>query len=192
MKFCAVDLETTGLNPGEHVILAIGAVVFDEDGNVIDLFSRLITPTKEQWEKASPKALEVNGLTLERLTEEGVHPHAAFSHYVDFLLKNGAIPPYDWALKFVGQNPAFDIRFLEKFAGRHLDFYGIPYTNAIDVRSLYDKAVSLRLAPFLQYKGGANISKALGVPPEPDVHDALEGALVVMRNFLALRKLGVS
>lgn len=181
-KLVAIDLETTGLDPNPYVILGIGAVVFDSTGyNVIDELSLLINPGKAAFDLASPEALQVNGLTWDKVSAEGIAPRDATNEFLKFLYPH-------MPAKYIGQNPNFDIKFMRYFMEQELDFIGFQWA-ATDIRGLYDKAVALRKVPRLQKKSGKNISMSLGVPPEPDVHDALEGARVVYRNYVALQHL---
>jgi DNA polymerase III epsilon subunit-like protein len=183
-----LDLETTGLEPSQGAcILAIGAVVEKNvKKNPVSEFSILIKPTEQQWKLASPKALEVNGLTWDRLQKEGVPFDDARDAFLEWLV---SLTVRD-SFTYVGQNPAFDFKFLHSFMKDELEFIDFPMSDVIDIRDLYSILVNRKVVPFLKYRSGENISKAIGVPPEPAVHDALEGARVVRNNYHKLVELG--
>lgn len=183
-----VDLETSGLEPNEGAcILAIGAVVEKSvKKNPVSEFSVLVKPTEAQWMLASPKALQVNGLTWERLQAEGVPFADARDMFLEWLVSLTVRSSFT----YVGQNPSFDFKFLGAFMGAELEFIDFPTKDIVDIRDLYSILMNRRKVPFLKYRSGENISKAIGVEPEPAVHDALEGARVVRRNYHRLVELG--
>lgn len=187
-----LDIETSGLEPTEGaVILSIGARLEKiQDSQVIDEqeWERVVKVTPEQWEKASPKALEVNGMTWD-IVSAGKPIEDVRDEFIIWLVEHDITPPDI----YIGQNPMFDIRFLEFFMGEELEFVGAPWTGAVvDVRSFYRELSKLKKVKYLKYASGKNISEALGVEPEDDVHEALEGARVVSRNFHALTKIASS
>ena len=66
MKKIYIDTETTGLDPKQHGIIALSYIIESEDGNVL-AEGLLHMNTFEYRSKYSPKALEINGFTLERI-----------------------------------------------------------------------------------------------------------------------------
>lgn len=179
MRLCFIDIETSGLEPPDAVILSIGAIADGEEFYVV------IRPTEEEWQRASPKALEVNGMTWEDVSQ-GISLSDAKWQLLQFLLKHNI----DEDANFVGQNPRFDMKFLSFYMGAELDFVGAPIGKPVDIRELYKRfLVRHELAPILEYYSGKNIANTLGVPEEPEPHNALEGARVVARNYLAIKKL---
>lgn len=189
-----LDIETSGLKPppeGDAVILSIGAVA-EVGGNKSERefseFYALICPTKTQWELAAQEALQVNGLTWETLQAEG----KPFSEVREEFLR--------WAMEnrlsggnvvLVGQNPRFDLGFLQCYMGAELRFIGFPLGEPIDIRDLYSILVNRKVMPYLKKRDGHSISKALGVLEEPWPHNALEGARAVQRNYSAMLALGI-
>lgn len=93
MKFIAFDLETTGTVPGVDQIVEIGAVRFNEAGQVDSIFSTLIDPLRP----IPPGASRVNGIsddmvkgkpTIEKILE----PFAEFCGF-DIMVAHNA--PFD-------------------------------------------------------------------------------------------------
>ncbi len=183
-----VDLETSGLNPDQgHMILGIGAVAeLGIKKREITEFSRLVRPTDKQWALAHPKALEVNGLTWERLMDEGRPLNEVKDEFCSWLV-GGRVRVS--TVQYVGQNPEFDIKFLKWYMNGELLLINFPMEPLTDVRDLYSILVNRKVMPYLKNRSGKNISMALGVEPEPDVHDCLEGARVVRRNYLKIVEL---
>lgn len=185
-KVLYIDLETSGLEPSEGaVILSIGALFEKiQNGKVVDSteWERVVKVTQEQWDKASPKALEVNGMTWD-IVSAGKPIEDVRDEFIIWLVDNDLNPPDI----YVGQNPMFDIKFMNYFIGSELEFVGTPWSGAVvDIRAFYRTLSKQKKVKYLQYASGKNISVALGVEPEDDVHEALEGAKVVARNFHAL------
>lgn len=185
-----LDIETSGLYPEQgHCILGIGAIVVKNvKKNPESEFSIAITPTRDQWALAAPEALKVNGFTYDYLVENGKPFAEAKTDFIRWLVEHGVT---EGKYTYVGQNPSFDLKFLGAYMGKELDFIGFPLDDIVDNRDLYSILVNRRTMPYLKYRSGKNISLALGVPPEPDVHDALEGARVVRRNYEAMMALGL-
>ena len=177
-----IDLETSGLDPGPHVILQIGALTDDEaDGT----FSKTILPTNEQYMKRSPDAIKLNGLTWEVLQEKGEPFDQVKEEFIRWLDQANVCKGV-----IVGQNPDFDIRFLKYFMKGQLEYVGAPLHRPVDVRNMYSEAIRRRLiTPKEEGRTGHIISRTIGVEEEPEVHDALEGALVVKRNYDKLKEI---
>lgn len=189
-----VDLETSGLEPMEGaVILAIGAVVEvpgkGHEGELSE-FNCYIKPTEMQWKNAKKEALEVNGITWEYLEEHGVTFEEARELFLSWLAKNKV---ESGRVIYVGQNPAFDQKFLHYWMGIELDFMGFPSSEdeIFDIRKLYSILASRSVVPYLKNRNGHAISEALGVEQEPKPHQAIEGARVVKRNYDKIVELGV-
>ena len=178
-----VDIETSGLKPYQGaVILQIGCLTDDPDDGT---FSETILPTNEEYGRRSPKAIEVNGLTWEVLQEKGRLFAEVKEDFIRYLLtaevENGV---------FVGQNPGFDMGFLKFYMQADLDYVGAPYERPVDVRNMFSEAIRRgRIITSENGRAGHIISEVLGVDPEPEVHDALEGALVVRRHYDKLKEL---
>ena len=128
--FISVDIEASGPIPGEYSMLSIGAC----DVYRPDLaFSCLVKPTSAN---AVPEAMAVTGLSLSKLSDEGLAPEVAmnqFAHWVREVSGHGTPvlvglnAPFDWSfvnyyfIRYHGSNPfgfsALDIKAL--FMGVH-------------------------------------------------------------------------
>lgn len=123
--FISVDVETAGPIPGEYSMLSIGACLVEDPAVTFECQLKPIN------DNADPAALEVTGLSLERLRETGLEPRAAMTSFGAWVREaaDGATPvfvgfnaPFDWSFvnyyfhRFVGHNPfgftALDIKAL--------------------------------------------------------------------------------
>jgi len=119
MKVFWFDCETTGVDSKRNAIIQLAYIV-EIDGKRVD--SGVFESSGFTGCEISPKALEVNGYTTERIA--GFAPEAAlyaalidlFSRYVD---------RFDKQDKFIagGYNVDFDMRFLRELWARHGDKY---------------------------------------------------------------------
>lgn len=189
-KILYLDTETTGLYPEQGAfLLSIGAVI---DRNTkrdrFKEFYAVVRLTDEQWKQASPKALEVNGFTYEQMVAEGVPFGDVRDDFISFLMSNGI-----QARKavYIGQNPQFDMRFLRHYMGQELQFAFFPSDDVFDLRDYYSILVNRRVVPATGGRHLREISFALGVDPEPEPHNALEGARNIQRCYEKMLELGV-
>lgn len=172
--FISVDVETAGPIPGEFSMLTLGACCVDDPSKT---FTCSFKPINKNF---VPEALEVTGLSMSTLAEEGLAPDAAmrkFAEWVGSLTTEGQVPvfvglnaPFDWSFvnyyfhRFVGTNPfgftALDIKAL---------FMGVTGSTWRDTRSSF---IARRVHPTR--KGD---------------HDALHDALYQAELFRLVRQL---
>ena len=116
-----VDTETTGLRPDYHELLEIYIIKEDPSGKILGEFHYKIRP--EFIERASPKALEINGYTPKKW--KGSKPFNGLAEEVKDILQ-GCI--------WIGHNPKFDYDFIQEALFRA----GIPglRCNLIDTKVL--------------------------------------------------------
>lgn len=160
-----LDLETTGLDPIQHEIIEL-AVVY-KDGSYLEY---KVKP--EHLERAQPKALEVNGYSPELWQDALTQQEAAIK-------LGSALNNYLAA----GQNVKFDLSFvtaLSRRTGIHIEArYGLD-----TVTLAYE-----HLTPWgLTSLSMKNVCEFIGIPPEPDVHRALNGARTAQKVFNTLLK----
>lgn len=174
-----IDIETSGLKPGKGVIFSIGLTLSTGP----DEKEVVIRPTKEEFDNSSPKALEVNGMTWEYLVDHGIPLDEAIKSTLGWLAEKG-VDSDNWV--FMAQNAKFDKRFMNHFMGEYMySFYGLP-EKWIDFIPLYKK-YGRKLGLNVKYQNQTHIAEQLEVPPEPEVHRALEGARSLKRNYMALK-----
>lgn len=172
--FISVDVETSGPIPGEFSMLTLGACCVDDPSKN---FACSFKPINENF---VPEALEVTGLSLARLAEEGLAPDIAmrkFAAWVGSLSTEGHTPV------FVGLNAPFDWSFVNYYFHRFAGANPFGFT-AVDIKALFmgatgcawqdtrSSAIAHRVHPTLQGN-----------------HDALHDALYQAELFRLIRQL---
>lgn len=165
-----IDIEASGVDCSKHSILSLGALDFSNPTNRIYLECRA-------WEGAhiDPQALEVNGFTHEEAVDMTKQTEAQL--IAQFLTWADGIEEQT----FAGQNVSFDRDFVRSaceragynypFAHRTVDTHTLAYMHHVThgVAVPTDKRHSaLNLDAVLNY---------VGIPNEPEPHNALTGAL---------------
>jgi len=150
-----VDVETTGLDPEIHEMIEFACKT--SNGKQIQF---KIKP--QHIETAHPIALKVNGYTPERW-EDALDP------------KKAAAIIHEWLEDtiIIGQSIKFDIGFTKALLEQELVIYDHNFLR------YSGDTVTLALA-YLVPKGLTNLSLKsimmfLGLEPEPDVHEAMNG-----------------
>jgi ribonuclease T len=123
----SVDVETSGPIPGEYSMLSIGGCLVDDDSRS---FSALLKPVSR---KADPKALEVTGLSLDRLDAEGEEPAAAMKRFADWVVE---VTPQGGTPVFVGFNAPFDWSFVNYYFHHFLGSNPFGFA-ALDIKAFY-------------------------------------------------------
>ena len=181
------DLETSGLsaNLGATILEAGFMLLKGADDPDPKTLVVTICPTEAEWKFASPDALKVNGFTLARLQAEGIPMAEAKIKILSWMAENDINAE---TTQYIGQNPMFDLRFLDHFMGAELRFMGFPFLGPTDCIQLAKKLVERdRSFRVISFKG-KDIALSLGVEPEGDLHTALGGLQAVLRNYTALGK----
>lgn len=168
----ALDVEASGTEPHAHSILSIGAVDMRNPKNQFYDECRA-------WDGAliSKEALEVNGFTEEEATD--VHRKTEEEVVRAFIAWMGDLED----VTILGQNPSFDRDFIKSacarakiefpFPHRTVDTHSLAFMHMIKrgVRPAFDsvrRRTALNLDTILNY---------VGIPEEPQPHNALTGAL---------------
>jgi DNA polymerase III epsilon subunit-like protein len=125
--FVSVDIEASGPIPGEYSMLTIGACLVDDPAVT---FAASLKPLSRN---ADRKALEVTGLSMDRLLAEGEEPEAAMKRLAAWL---GAVVGLDGIPVFVGFNAAFDWSFVNYYFHRFCGSNPFGFA-ALDIKSLY-------------------------------------------------------
>ena len=170
--FVSVDVETAGPIPGEYSLLAIGACLVDDD---TQSFSCYLKPTTT---KADPKALEVSGLSLERLEETGLPASEAmrrFDGWATSLAYEGQ------TLVFVGFNASFDWSFVNYYLWKYLGRNPFGFA-ALDIKSFYMGALNCGWADTRSSRIARDLK-----PSSHGDHDALHDAKYQAELFRLMR-----
>lgn len=124
--FVSVDIETSGPVPGVYSLLAIGACAVDG----AEVFSCEIKPLNDN---ADPKAMEIIGMSLDALKEDGLEPSRAMQRFGEWLDR---LRPTRGPLVFVGLNAPFDWSFVNYYFHRFAG--GNPFGHmALDIKAYY-------------------------------------------------------
>lgn len=174
-----LDIEATGVNFTKHSILSLGALDLDNPDNRLYLECRA-------WEGAhlDPDALAVCGFSEEEATDVTKQTEAQL--IAQFLTWADDIEDQT----FVGQNVSFDRDYVKAaceragynypFAHRTIDTHSLAYMHHI----IHGKKV-----PIDKRHSALNIeaiSAYVGIPGEPEPHNALSGALSHAEMFSRL------
>lgn len=110
-QFVVLDLETTGLHPGRHQIIEIGAIKFMPGKDRHPTFQCLVRAKR----KLSPQTIQLTGINDKMLDADGIALEDAMKQFVEFV---GDLP-------MVTYNAEFDIGFLHSAARQ----CGLTFTN---------------------------------------------------------------
>jgi len=125
--YISVDVETAGPNPWDYSMLSLGAcLVFKPDCS----FYLELKPINEN---ALPEAMQVSGLSLEKLKKDGLPPGEAMLRFSSWLTE---VTPDDHRPVFVGFNAPFDWMFVNDYFHRYLGRNPFGH-NALDVKAFY-------------------------------------------------------
>jgi CRISPR-associated protein Cas2 len=97
--YVVIDLETSGLNPEEHEIIELGAILVEEN-EISERFSILLRPQTA----ITPMIEELTGISNSMLQKEGLEPPEALQKFIEFLKD----------LPVLSHNVDFDLGFLRK------------------------------------------------------------------------------
>ena len=125
--FISIDVETAGPFPGRYSLLAIGACTLNMPP---DTFYVEIKPVNDH---CLPKALQVSGLSMEQLRQQGLDPQEAMSRFEAWLkevVPTGARPV------FVALNAPFDWMFVNEYFFRYLGHNPFGH-SALDIKAYY-------------------------------------------------------
>ena len=170
--FISVDVETSGPNPGQYSLLAIGACTLVQPQQT---FYVEMQPVNTNFQ---PEAAAIHQLSLESLAAQGLPAQEAMQRFADWLEE---VVPAGARPVFVAFNAPFDWMFVCDYFHRYLGRNPFGHT-AIDIK-----------AYFMGKKGSSwaeTSMKNLGpyFPAQnPLTHNALQDALDQGAIFLALR-----
>lgn len=183
-KVLYIDLETTGGNPRRNGIVQLSGII-EIDNKVVEEFDFFMRTFKH--DEIEPEALNVTGLTLQKINE-AMSPHTAHASFIDIMRKY--IDKYDKSDKFYpcAYNGHFDYDFLCCWFYKLKDEFLGSWVN----HRLIDPLVVLR---FLDYAGIVElpnyklktVCEYCGI--EINAHDAMSDIRATREVVLFLRKL---
>lgn len=172
--FISVDVETAGPIPGEFSMLTLGACNVDDPTQT---FACSFKPINDNF---VPAALEVTGLSLAQLAEEGHAPDVAmqkFAAWVDSQSIDGKTPV------FVGLNAPFDWSFVNYYFHRFMGTNPFGFT-AVDIKALFMGATGCAW-----HDTRSSVIASRVCPTLHGDHDALHDALYQAELFRLVRQL---
>lgn len=180
MKFLYLDTETTGLDPVNNGVHQIAGII-EIDGVIKEKFDFKFQPIP--GELVDPKALDVSGLTVEKLRERPMTSQQAYVQVVGLLGKY--VDRYNKTDKFimVGQNTKFDYDFVQSWFKKHGNgyFYAYVFYHLIDIitaTALFKTAGKIVVTDMKL----ATVAKFFGIDLE--AHDAANDIAVTREIFL--------
>jgi DNA polymerase III epsilon subunit-like protein len=125
--YIVVDVEASGPDSCEYAMLSFGACT------LYDPQETLYIELKPDSHEFIPEAIEVSGLSLEKLDESGMSPQEAmqtFADWLDRINKNQKAPV------FTAFNAPFDWMFVNTYFYRYLGYNPFGY-KALDIKACY-------------------------------------------------------
>lgn len=167
-----VDVEATGTNSQKHSIVSLGALDFDNPTNQFYDECRM-------WDGAhvEDEALTINGFSRDEIVDPLRKSEAELVR--SFIAWATDCKGWD----FVGQNPSFDLGFVQAACERGGIDFPFPH-RSLDTHTLcYMHMVTRGATPpfnIKHHRSDINLNYILsycGIPEEPRPHNALTGAL---------------
>lgn len=168
--FIVVDVETSGLIPGKHQIVSIGAVC-SKTNETFYGECRIY-----EYDEYSQSALDINGFTIEQINDTSkMTPYQLYQKFIKWC--NGR------SNLLAGHNiGSFDIQFLKTLCNR-------TKSKKWPFKYQYLDTHSLAFGYFGESVGLETICDKLVIEREPKPHNALNGAKVELECILELFKL---
>jgi ribonuclease T len=166
--FFSVDVEASGPVPGRYSLLALGACRVDDPS--VQFYAELQPETMA----SDPSALDVSGLSLERLLVEGEPVRDAMERFATWVERS---TPQGSRPVFVAFNAPFDWMFVAEALRRHAGRNPFGHA-ALDIKALAMGVFGIRW----QDTSFARVAARVGVPDSLP-HQALEDARLQAELF---------
>ena len=160
--YISIDVETAGPNPAEYPLLSIGARTVTK---TVETFYVEIQPDHEAF---SPEALQISGLDMDKLRENGVPPVEAMQAFADWIRD---VTPKDSKPVFAAFNAPFDWMFVNDYFYRYLGYNPFGH-SALDLKAFFMGMQGVRWGDT----GFEKTTKYFGIN-HPLTHNALQDAL---------------
>lgn len=183
-RVCAIDVETTGLDPSKHEIIQIAVIPvdyrFEPDP---DLKPFCITMRPNKIANISDEALRVNGLSRQEILHAPLTQDQGLQMFYDWygtlgIRDNKQIMP-------LGQNYAFDRGFLQEWMGMDNYSHHFHYhfrDSMLAAQFLNDKAFMHGDTIPFPHVGLGQLAKRVGLE-HPNAHSALADALMSLKVY---------
>ncbi len=172
ITFVAFDTETTGLQPGFHQLVEIGAVRFKGD-EIIDEFQSLINPERD----IPQEVIEIHGITHD-MVYDAPHATEVVPKFMDFV---GDTP-------LIAHNAPFDESFIS-FNLQNINGSKPPnpiYDTLILARKLFPEITSHSLRSLAQYL------EITDIPAHRSIPDVLTTIGIFQQALLRLKAEGIT
>jgi hypothetical protein len=159
-KYVAIDTETTGFDPVRDSVVEVAAVMFNEQGQVLDTYERRFCP---RGGSMPPGAERVHGISYDEVKDLAPYDEYTSADVRDFCAGH----------ELIGHNIKFDLGFL-KFSKK-----AIP--------RIWDTlALARKKWPRGRNKLETACRRAGIMPPEGSYHGALADSIQTLKLFLYL------
>ncbi len=174
MRFAFIDTETTGLDPDTSAVVEFAVITTDDRGSQLIVWQTKIKPTQKELEDANPKALAINGFSVEGW--KNAPSMAEIGPSILSILEGHTL---------VGHNVGFDEAMLNASLSRSGINKRVPYRK-IDTQVL----VMEHLFPLgLERASMDSVRRFLGWSEEGS-HTAMKDASDAMKLFRLLWRIG--
>lgn len=187
--FCAVDTETTGLDPSEHSIIEICVLPLNSDYTInksVLPFNMMMQPIPGK--KIDREAMTINKIDLPKVMTSCVDAYKAADLLVEWVEKL-RLPQYKRIIP-IAQNWPFDYGFINAWLGRKTFdlLFDRHYRDTMALAASHNDMADLRgeKIPFPKISLGA-LSKRFGIE-NPDPHRALGDCVTTAGVYKELLK----
>ena len=125
--YISVDIETAGPNPSDYSLLSIGACT------MLEPQTTFYVELKPENNNATPEALAISRLSIDRLFERGLEPELAMTRFDEWV---NEVTPDGYRPIFVAFNAPFDWMFINDYFHRYLGRNPFGHT-ALDIKAFY-------------------------------------------------------
>ncbi len=185
---CAVDVETTGLIDSYHCLIQVAVLPLDGNLDPLDVSPFYMNIRPVFPERASKKAMEVNGLDLEELKGCPSIWQVADCFEEWFV---GLDLPTDKKIVYLTQNAPFDIPFLKHWLGA-LGFERYFCRRGRDTMftalAKNDEAAWKNQKIPFNYVGLKHLCEAFGIPLD-NHHDSLADCIATAKVYRELLRM---
>ena len=174
-----LDTETNGLNPFKHQVTEIAFKILDvETGNVIESYESVVSQDAATWANSDPESLQINGFTLE-IVSQGKEKKVVAQEIQDLFAK---VNIKRGSSVFICQNPSFDRPFFAHFIDADLQEKKLWPYHWLDLASMHwassllkKKKDSSELYPWITGLSKDKIAETFHLQTEEKPHRAMNG-----------------